>query len=203
MGWGIEAAHLSTYGYPHQHTHAASIPAESNSRQPRQRIKYPPDVNEVTMNGTQILMPAPGHWDRATPADWADVLATFSLFSEISRRRLRKLVRRATFAEYMPGDTVVQKGTTGNSLYVILSGSATVLGKLASRPLRTGDYFGELSLLEGTPRSATVVAATELHVMRLPRKAFVSIAEYPAASQELLRTLGAQIRRLEAQPAHA
>jgi CRP-like cAMP-binding protein len=148
-------------------------------------------------------MPGPGQWDHASASDWADVLATFPLFSGISKRRLRKLVADATFAEYMPGDTVVQKGESGNALYVILAGSATVLGKPASRPLRTSDYFGELSLLEGTPRSATVVAASELHVMQLPRKAFATLTEDPTASQEMLHTLGSQIRRLEAQPTTA
>jgi CRP-like cAMP-binding protein len=152
------------------------------------------------MNGIEVLMPGAGQWDHARPSDWAEVLATFPLFAGISKRRLRKLVGDATFAEYVPGDTVVQKGESGNVLYVILGGSARVLGKPASRPLRTGDYFGELSLLEGAPRSATVVAASELHVMQLPRKAFVALTEDPTASQEMLHTLGSQIRRLEAQP---
>ena len=96
---------------------------------------------------------------------------------------------------------VVQKGTPGDSLYLILSGSAKALGKPASRALRTGDYFGELSLLEGTPRSATVIATSELHVMKLPRQAFLGLAQDPEIALRMLRTLGSQIRRLEAQPA--
>jgi CRP-like cAMP-binding protein len=146
-------------------------------------------------------MLAPGNWDHARSSDWANVLATFPLFSGIGKRRLRKLVRNATLAEYGPGDTVIQKGTSGNSLYLILSGSAKALGKPASRSLRTGDYFGELSLLNSTPRSATVIAISELHVMKLPGQSFLELTLNPEISLKMLRTLGAQIRRLEAQPA--
>jgi hypothetical protein len=73
------------------------------------------------MNGIQVLLAGPGHWNHASPSDWAEVLATFPLFSGIPQRRLRKLVRNATIAEYGPGDIVIQKGTSGDSLYLILS----------------------------------------------------------------------------------
>jgi len=152
------------------------------------------------MNGIQLLPPGPGHWDQASRSDWADVLATFPLFSGIGKRQLRKLAGRASFAEYAPGDFVIQKGEPGNSLHVILAGSARVLGKPASRSLRIGDYFGELSLLDGTPRSATVIATSELHVMKLSRQVFLSLAQDPEVALEMLRTLGSHVRRLEDQP---
>jgi CRP-like cAMP-binding protein len=152
----------------------------------------------------QIPMLTAGYWDQPRPSDWADVLSDFPLFSGIGKRQLRKLVRHAKVAEFVPGDTVIQKGTPGDSLYVILGGSARALGKPASRTLRTGDYFGELSLLDGTPRSATVLATGELHVMRLPRQAFIELAEEnPGIALKMLNTLGTQIRRLETQPALA
>jgi CRP-like cAMP-binding protein len=146
------------------------------------------------------LLPGPRGWNETSPSDWADVLAAFPLFSGIGKRQLRKLVRHASFAEYAPGDFVIQKGEPGNSLHVVLAGSARVLGKPASRSLRIGDYFGELSLLDGTPRSATVIATGELHVMKLSRQAFLSLAQDPKVALEMLRTLGSHIRRLEAQP---
>jgi len=157
------------------------------------------------MNGSHVPTPPLGlttSWDHAGPADWAEVLGGFPLFSGIGKRRLRGLVRHATFAEYGPGDIVIQRDEPGDSLYVILGGSAKVRGKPAARRLRTGDYFGELGLLHGVPRSATVVATGELHVMKLPRDAFLRIARHePTISLELLDTLGRQIRRLEAQAA--
>jgi CRP-like cAMP-binding protein len=99
---------------------------------------------------------------------------------------------------------VLQRGARGDSLLVILSGSAKVLGKPAGRTLRTGDYFGELGVLEGAPRSATVFATGELHVMRLPRDDFLRLAERdPTVSLKMLGELGSQFRRLETLPGQA
>jgi CRP/FNR family cyclic AMP-dependent transcriptional regulator len=145
-----------------------------------------------------------GYRDQATPADWAEVLATFPLFEGIPKRRLRELVRRATFAEYGPGDIVIQSGDRGDSLFVVMSGSAKVTGKPAARPLGTGAYFGELGVLEGVPRSATIVATDALHVMRLPRESFLRLAkDDPTIPLKMLGNLGSQIRRLETLPARA
>jgi CRP/FNR family cyclic AMP-dependent transcriptional regulator len=127
------------------------------------------------------------------------------LFSGIAKRRLRKLVRHATFGGYGPGDIVIQKGTPGTALHIILAGSAKALGKPASRSLRTGDYFGELSVLEGTTTSSTVIVTSELHVMKLLGQAFLSRAKAQPGdgiSLKMLSTLGAQICRLETQPGH-
>ena len=104
------------------------------------------------------------YWDRARPDDWAQVLATFPLFSGTSRRRLRKLVRQAAFAEFASGEEVVARGAATNSLYLILGGTAKARGKPAARVLRTGDYFGELAPLFGLQRSATARARTDCTV---------------------------------------
>ena len=143
-----------------------------------------------------------GYWDHASPADWAEVLATFPVFSGLDKRHLRKLARQATLAEYSRGDVVIATGDPGDSLYVILSGSAMARGKPAARTLRTGDYFGELGLLDGVARSATVVATDELHVMKLPRRSLLRAVERdPSISLRMLSTLGSQIRQLETQAA--
>ena len=180
-------------GQPYPVTQAASIPLLVRRLQ------------TGDMNGTHMPMSpfrVAGEWDHAGPGDWADVLAGFPLFSGIPKRRLRSLAREATFEEFGPGDVVLQKGESGDSLYVVLGGSARARGKRAARALRTGDYFGELGLLGSVPRSATVVATEELHVMRLPRNAFLRIAQRePSISLAMLGTLGAQLRRLEAQAA--
>jgi len=145
----------------------------------------------------QGLIPS---WEHSHVVDWSKVLATVPLFAGVSRRQLRKLARRATFVEFAPGDIVMSNPESADWLHVILSGSARVLGKPAARPLRAGDYYGELALLENGPRSATVVAAEELHVMRLPRQSFLRLAQdHAAVSHRMLRNLSAQFRRLEAQ----
>jgi len=136
--------------------------------------------------------------DRPTAGDWADVLATFPLFSGVSKRRLRRLTRKATFAEFAAGDTIIRTGERSDSLYVILSGEARVLRRPAARTLSTGDYFGELALVDRAARSATVAATQELHVMRLPAHSVLRLARrHPAITLTLLTNLTTHLRRLE------
>jgi CRP/FNR family cyclic AMP-dependent transcriptional regulator len=162
---------------------------------------------EVTMNGLALLPWTPSqslvrYWDCASAKDWAKVLAQFPLFSGMSKRRVRKLVRHATFAEFAPGDTVVARDAPANWLYVILGGTAKTHATPEDRTLRTGDYLGEVALIAGSPRSATVIATGDLHVMRLPRGAFLRVAKGdPGISLTLLRNLATQFRTLETQAA--
>ena len=137
-------------------------------------------------------------WNRATDRDWAEVLRELPLFSQLGKRRLRQIARQARFAEFAPGETVIVKGARADSLYVILSGEAMALRRPAARTLRAGDYFGELALLDGEPRSATVVATGQLHVMKLPRRLFLSLLEEsPAVARTMLAELGTRVRGLE------
>jgi CRP-like cAMP-binding protein len=137
-------------------------------------------------------------WNKSSERDWADVLVGLSLFEGIGQRDLRKIAREAEFAEFSPGDTVVATRAPADYFYVILSGDARARAKPAGQTLTTGDYFGEMALLDGEPRSASVEATTELHVMRLPRPAFDDlIARHPGVARRLLVELGERVRRLE------
>jgi CRP-like cAMP-binding protein len=146
------------------------------------------------------LMAVHRDWNRATERDWAEVLARLPLFSRLGKRRLRKIARHAQFAEFAPGDAVVLRGAPADSFYVVLGGGAKAL-KPGARNLGTGDYFGEMALLDGGPRSATVVATDELHVMRIPRQSFLQLVEQNAAvALTILTEFGTRVRRLERQP---
>jgi CRP-like cAMP-binding protein len=141
-------------------------------------------------------------WHRPTAKDWAEVLAGLPLFSELAKRQLRKIAGLAEFKEYAQGDFVTQTGEPGDAFYVILSGQAKVVGKPRARALRTGDYFGEMALIDGEPRSATVTAATELQTMRLPRRPFLRLLEQePRIAIPMMANLAARVRRLEKPPA--
>jgi CRP-like cAMP-binding protein len=140
-------------------------------------------------------------WNRATNRDWAEVLAGIPLFASVGKRKLRKVAEEAQFAEYAPGESVVLTGAPGDSFYVILGGEANVVGKPGAGTLGTGDYFGELALLDGGPRSATVVAASDLHVMRLSRQTFERLLSEAGVAQEITTELGARLRRVEGERA--
>lgn len=109
---------------------------------------------------------------------------------------------RALDAFHHPFAHLASKGNQQCSLYVILGGAAKALGKPAARELGVGDYFGEMALIDGAPRSATIVATQELHLMRLPAQSVLRLArQHPAITLTMLRSFSTQLRRLEAQVA--
>lgn len=141
-------------------------------------------------------------WHRPTAKDWAEVLADLPLLSRLSTRQLRKIAGVAEFKEFARGDFVIQAGEPGDAFYLILSGQAKVVGKPRARVLRMGDYFGEMALIDGEPRSATVTAATELQTMKLPRRPFLRLLEQePRIAIPIMAELAARVRRLEKPPA--
>ena len=155
------------------------------------------------MNDLQLLtlMHArgiPERWDRPTADDWASVLATFPIFAGVSKRRLRKLARQATSVEFAPGETIIFGGDRGDFLYLILSGDVKAVSTLASRMLGSGDYFGEVAMIDGGPRSASVFAMSYVHVMKLPARAVVGLARrHPAITLRMLGDLTTRLRHLE------
>ena len=135
--------------------------------------------------------------DRASDAEWAEVLATFPLFAGVGRRQLRKLVRNASFAELARGERVVSNAAIG-SLYIVLGGEAKVLLP-TPRSIRAGDYFGEVGVLGGRPHPLHVVATQELHVMKLPRQPVLELARrHPPVTRTLLKDLVARLRHAPA-----
>lgn len=141
----------------------------------------------------------PRRLDRSNAGDWADVLANVRLFKGASNRRLRKLAREATFAELAPGEMISSPVDHGNYLYIILSGTVEAFSRPAPRTLRAGDYFGELGLIDGRPRSGTVIARGAVHVMKLPTGAVQKFArEHSTFSLAVIRDLAPRLRRLEA-----
>lgn len=137
-------------------------------------------------------------WTRLTLADRAAMVGELPIFSRLRKRQLRQIAKLAEFGEFAPGDFVVQAGEPGDSLYLILDGRAKVVGKSRARPLRAGDFFGEMALLDGQPRTATIAATTELHAMRLRRGPFTKVlAKEPRMALAIMEELAGRVRRLE------
>ena len=138
-------------------------------------------------------------WERPTERDWVDVIGALPLFSRLGKRQVRGLAKVATIVDYSAGEIIVQAGERGDSFYLVLEGRASVAGK--SRTLRPGDFFGEMALIDGGPRSATVTAKTEMRTMKLPRRAFLKAVEQDSRiALAIMEVLAARIRRLERAP---
>jgi thioredoxin reductase (NADPH) len=142
--------------------------------------------------------------DQATPGDWANVLAQFPLFAGIRKRHLRKLAQSATFAEYAPGEGIVFAGEPADQLYIILAGHARTTSNGRRRVLRTGDYLGDIAVMDARPAPTTVRAMSHVHVMKLPSRSVLKLARrHPALTLTMLDHLTTRLRRLEAEGAPA
>ena len=127
------------------------------------------------------------------------VIAAVPLFESLSKRHLKKIAGLTSSVEYNAGETVIQEGEPGDSFFVTISGQAKVVsgGKTLHR-LIPGDHFGEISLLDGRPRSASVVAETPLSLLRLTRTSFLRLVKEDAdLARALLASLARMVRRVD------
>ena len=94
---------------------------------------------------------------------------------------------------------MIEQGAASVGLQIVLSGSADVsVNGVARPPLRPGDYLGEISMIDGAPRSATVVAGPEgLTTFRLSALAFAPLMDKPEVACTLLKAPCARVRSLE------
>lgn len=121
------------------------------------------------------------------------------MFEGCSARQLRSIARIARVFDAPAGTVITRVGEPGNEFYLILDGTVSVdlsVGKPVS--LRPGEFFGEMSLLDGDPRSATVVADTAVRLVVINRENFsVLRREVPDLTQILLVTLSRRVRKAE------
>jgi CRP-like cAMP-binding protein len=108
---------------------------------------------------------------RATNQQLIDTLRTIPLFADCSKRQLALIARIGKQIEYDAGHPVVfQDAAEGAGLHVLLDGEAKVeIDGRTRRRLGPGDFFGEIALLDGGPRTATVTTVTPAHVLFIAR----------------------------------
>lgn len=137
--------------------------------------------------------------DRAFLQMYREQLANVPLFSGLSDRELRSLAKRAEQVSVAKGTTLVTEGRIGVEFFVILAGAAKVTRRGRTlRKLRTGDSFGELALIAGTPRRATVTTTEPSEVMVLVRRDFFALLdEFPGVTRKLLISLAAWVAERE------
>lgn len=133
--------------------------------------------------------------------DLVSRLRGVDLFEGFSKRALQQLVRSGREVEHRPGHEVAIEGGSGYAFHLVLDGSAHVDVAGAGRPdMHAGDYFGEISLIDGKPRSATVKAGDDgLRAFAISGFEFTRLlGEQPELTKALLVNLCARIRSIEA-----
>ena len=108
----------------------------------------------------------------AQPAQPARPLPRIPLFSDLAPEVFVELMEKCGFVRAEPGRRLLEEGTPGNSFFVICSGKMRVVkqsdgAELTMAYLTEGAFFGELALLAGTPRAATVIAEEESELLEV------------------------------------
>jgi CRP-like cAMP-binding protein len=120
-------------------------------------------------------------------------LRTIGLLSVFDESELQRVAREGAERLYAIGEPIVRQGASGESMFVLLHGHVEVTARKDSGPstrfatLNSGDYFGEMSLMTGAPRAATVTALEETRVLEISKESFGRIM---ALRPELVVTLG-------------
>jgi CRP-like cAMP-binding protein len=129
------------------------------------------------------------------------LLERHPLLVNLEPAQLERIARAGEIESYNPGEPIVAEGTLGDALFLILSGQTAVhRGPKTFATLEGGDLFGEMSLVEPVPRSASVTAMSAAFVFRLPHDALrLMISEDSQAASVLLvrivKTLSDRLRR--------
>ena len=129
----------------------------------------------------------------------ADALGRCPFFADLSRGELRELAKVTEDMEVEEGKTLTREGASGSEFFVIVDGEVAVTKDGSEvRTLGEGDFFGEISLLEDRPRTATVTAKTPLRFFVLTRRNFRSLLDkQPELAEKVTGALEERLRTTE------
>jgi small-conductance mechanosensitive channel/CRP-like cAMP-binding protein len=118
--------------------------------------------------------------DTGTAAARAEVLGRLALFHGVPADTIRHLAEAAAPFRFAQGETLIRQGDEDNDMFLLVEGAVNVLVTLDGKellvaPMQAGDYFGEMSLLTGEPRTATIRAATDGAAYRIRREAIAPL----------------------------
>ena len=129
-----------------------------------------------------------------------ELLKAIPLFESLETEDLSSLANRLREVSVSAGQPVFAQGDEGDAMYVIEDGAVDIVAgsgkqKVILRSLFKQQYFGELSLLDGAPRSATVAASRDTHLLALDRDDFVEfIKKRPEAALSIMHEVGERMR---------
>jgi len=134
--------------------------------------------------------------------DLIDKLRTVAIFRGLDEKELKRIVAAGKEVHFDTGKVVAQQDGGAAGFHLVMDGEVSVVvdGHERAR-LGPGTYFGEMSLLDGLPRSATVKAEEPTTTFALTSWQFLPLlGEYPSISRALLVELCARLRRVEHDP---
>ena len=137
--------------------------------------------------------------DRPLGKRGAEILGQVPLFAGLSRRHLKRIAEHADEIGFRKGETIVEEGHPGGTFFVILEGEVRVVrGSRTIARMGPGEFFGEISLLDGGPRTATVLAETPVEAVRVFKRSFDAVVtQEPGVAAKILTTVARRLREAE------
>jgi len=130
-----------------------------------------------------------------------ELMSNIALFESLTSEDLDALTLRLEEVVFEEGQAIFQQGDEGSSLFIIEEGAVEIAygegkGKVVLATLFNGQYFGELSLFDGSPRSATATALKHSELIRLDRADLVDfVNKNPAAALRIISEMGERLRQ--------
>jgi CRP/FNR family cyclic AMP-dependent transcriptional regulator len=124
------------------------------------------------------------------------VLSKVPLFSNLDKHYLDQIGKNAVETSIQKGDLLAREGTKGSDFTFILEGTAWIekSGKIVNT-ISEGDFFGEISLIDGKPRTASVIAETDMTVLVVDAKSFNQLLDtVPGFQKNILVSLCNYVR---------
>jgi CRP/FNR family transcriptional regulator, cyclic AMP receptor protein len=129
-----------------------------------------------------------------------EMLKTVPMFRGLTQRQLNELAKHADEVHPAEGHVLAREGEQGSELLIVVDGKVRL--ERSGRPMATlgpGDIFGEMSLIDGEPRSATAVAESPLILLVVHRREFWHLLEQvPTMQERVLKTLSQRLRAADA-----
>ncbi len=140
------------------------------------------------------------------PQDEINFLRNVPIFAELEEKDLLKVVKLGTSQKYKKGNIVVLEQESGAALFVIISGKVKVVRmdedgrEVILSMFGPGEFFGEMSLLDGLARSASVIATVKSELFMIHRRDFLELLnEFPTVTISLLAELAMRLRKADMQ----
>ncbi|HEY0881487.1 MAG TPA: cyclic nucleotide-binding domain-containing protein [Archangium sp.] len=132
------------------------------------------------------------------PIDRVNALKTIPLLAGLPHSDLEQLAKKVTEVRHNSGAEIIKEGTSGSSVFLIVEGVCEVLrGKQRIRELKAGDFFGEISILDPAPRTATVRASEASVLLVLEGYDFrTALKGNMQMSQRLIVALAERLRHM-------
>ncbi len=110
----------------------------------------------------------------------------------------KKLAAYGSVRKFMPGEKIVREGDSGDEMFIILQGKVSIeVGDIIVGEMESGDFFGEMSLIDNAPRSATVTAQEITLLFAINDKNFERIIAWePTIAIRIMKSLSKRVREL-------